>query len=348
VTGPPPDRSEALAALVGRPSGPVSIGRDTVDANMIRHWCEAMGDENPVYRTDAAARAVGLPGLIAPPTMVQAWIMTGLAGTQARERARAAAAAAPLDPGASPQEQMMALFDEEGLTSVVATNCEQEYVRPLVPGERVLISSVIEAISDRKQTALGEGRFATSSLRFVAVPDESVGDAPDPAELAASGDLVATMTWRIFKFAPKPPPPASDTAADRPGVRAPPLTEDNAFFFEGARRHELLIQRCADCGLLRHPPSPACARCRSFAWDAVAASGRGQVYSFVVVHHPQVRAFDYPLPIALVELEEGTRLVAELVGVEPAAVEIGTPVAVEFVDHDEELTVPVFRPVGSS
>jgi uncharacterized OB-fold protein len=84
--------------------------------------------------------------------------------------------------------------------------------------------------------------------------------------------------------------------------------------------------------------------CRSFEWDTVVASGRGTVYSYVVVHHPQVPAFDYPLPIAVVELEEGTRLVADLVGVEPDAVTIGMPVTVEFVTVDDELTLPMFRP----
>jgi len=132
--------------------------------------------------------------------------------------------------------------------------------------------------------------------------------------------------------------------ASRPLRPRPALTEDNSFFFEGARQGRLLIQRCASCGILRHPPRPACASCRSFEWDTVEASGRGTVYSYVVVHHPQVPAFDYPLPIAVVELEEGTRLVADLVGIEPAAVHIGLPVAVEFVVTDDELTLPMFRP----
>jgi uncharacterized OB-fold protein len=135
----------------------------------------------------------------------------------------------------------------------------------------------------------------------------------------------------------------TDTAA-RPLRPRPALTEDNTFFFEGTKDGTLLIQRCASCGTLRHPPRPACAVCRSFEWDTVTSSGRGTVYSYVVVHHPQVPAFDYPLPIAVVELEEGTRLVADLVGVAPDAVRIGMPVAVEFVAVDDELTLPLFRP----
>jgi uncharacterized OB-fold protein len=133
-------------------------------------------------------------------------------------------------------------------------------------------------------------------------------------------------------------------AAPRPLRPRPALTEDNAFFFEGTAENRLLIQRCASCGALRHPPRPACAVCRSFEWDTVTSTGRGHVYSYVVVHHPQVPAFDYPLPIAVVELDEGTRLVADLVGVEPDAVRIGMPVAVEFVAVDDELTLPMFRP----
>jgi uncharacterized OB-fold protein len=135
----------------------------------------------------------------------------------------------------------------------------------------------------------------------------------------------------------------TDTAS-RPLRPRPALTQDNAFFFEGARQGKLLIQRCGSCGTLRHPPRPACVVCRSFEWDTLEATGRGTVYSYVVVHHPQVPAFDYPLPIAVVELEEGTRLVADIVGLAPEAVTIGMPVVVDFVAVDDELTLPMFRP----
>jgi 3-oxo-4,17-pregnadiene-20-carboxyl-CoA hydratase alpha subunit len=136
----------------------------------------------------------------------------------------------------------------------------------------------------------------------------------------------------------------SDETATRPLRPRPAITQDNAFFFDGARAGQLLIQRCGSCGVLRHPPRPACAECRSFEWDTVVASGRGTVYSYVVVHHPQVPAFDYPLVVAVVELEEGTRLVANLLGVEPDAVRIGAPVVAEFVAVDDEMTLPMFRP----
>jgi uncharacterized OB-fold protein len=136
----------------------------------------------------------------------------------------------------------------------------------------------------------------------------------------------------------------TDATTERPIRPRPALTQDNAFFFEGARQGKLLIQRCGSCGTLRHPPRPACVVCRSFEWDTLEATGRGTVYSYVVVHHPQVPAFDYPLPIAVVELEEGTRLVADIVGLAPEAVTIGMPVVVDFVAVDDELTLPMFRP----
>jgi len=70
------------------------------------------------------------------------------------------------------------------------------------------------------------------------------------------------------------------------------------------------------------------------------------VFSFVVNHYPQVPAFDYPLAVGLIELEEGTRLVANVIGIDPSEVRIGMPVVVEFVDHDPELTLAAFHPAG--
>ncbi|HEY2304041.1 MAG TPA: OB-fold domain-containing protein [Acidimicrobiales bacterium] len=139
---------------------------------------------------------------------------------------------------------------------------------------------------------------------------------------------------------------APERRGDRPNRPRPALTEDNAWWFEACRRHRLLIQRCTACGVLRHPPEPACGTCQSFEWDTVDASGQGTVYSFVVNHHPQVAAFDYPFAVGLIELEEGTRLVANVIGIEPAGITVGLPVEVVFVDHDPDLSLPAFRPAG--
>ena len=72
------------------------------------------------------------------------------------------------------------------------------------------------------------------------------------------------------------------------------------------------------------------------------------MYSYVVVHYPQVPSFEYPLPIGLIELEEGTRVVANLGGIEPDAIAIGMAVQAEFVDYDDELSLPVFVPAGTA
>jgi uncharacterized OB-fold protein len=149
---------------------------------------------------------------------------------------------------------------------------------------------------------------------------------------------VATMHFRILKYLP----PAKQ--AVRPPRPRPALTQDNAFWFEGAQAHRLLIQHCLSCGTLRHPPLPACAVCGSLDWDVVESSGKGTLYSYVVVHYPQVASFEYPLPIGLIELEEGTRVVANLSGVERDDIEIGMALQAEFVDFDEDLSLPVFVP----
>jgi len=338
-----PDHSVQLEGLVGRAAGAPNLSPHAVNAPMIRHWVEAMGDENPVYVSDEAARAAGYDGLIAPPTMLQAWIMRGLRASIALEEARAAGG----EQGSGPNEVMMALLDDEGLTSVVATNCEQHYGRPLVVGDRLLVRSVIESISDPKRTGLGTGRFITTRMDFVAVPD---ADAPEgesvPAEqvqaLFDAGEPVATQRFRILKYLPP------DRTPPRPPRPRPAVTQDNAFWFEGAREHKLLIQRCTSCGTLRHPPLPGCGHCGSLEWDTVEASGRGTLYSYVVVHYPQVAAFEYPLPIGLVELEEGTRVVANIGGVEPDSISVGMELQAEFVDHDEELSLPLFVPAASA
>ena len=189
----------------------------------------------------------------------------------------------------------------------------------------------------------------TTRSDYVAVPDSAITDDADPAVLAAGGEPVGSMRFRMLKFRPPAVAPRIPAEAPaRPRRPRPAVTPDNAFFYQGAREGKLLIQRCAGCRTLRHPPSPACGRCRSLDWDTVEASGRGELYSYVVVHHPQVPAFEYPLPIALVALEEGTRLVANLEGVDPADLEIGMALEARLVPVDDDLSLPVFRPAGSS
>jgi len=125
---------------------------------------------------------------------------------------------------------------------------------------------------------------------------------------------------------------------------APSMTADTQFFWDAAKQHRLLIQRCLGCGVLRHPPRPMCPQCNALEWDTIEASGRGTVYSFVMPRHPPLPWFDDGYIVALVELEEGTRLVSNLVDVAPDAVSIGMPVEVRFEEFDGGLVLPLFAP----
>lgn len=367
---------EGRAATVG------GIGRDPVNAPMIRHWCEAMEDAHPGYRG---------PDAVAPPTMLQAWTMGGLAGHAGR-------------PGRSDtNDELFSLLDGAGCTSVVATDCEQEYLRPLRLGDEITFDSMIESVSERKTTKLGTGYFITTRM-----------------DVRAGGELAGTHRFRILKYAParrnpqgdegpagvsaakgagrttdttdtaspadsataastaapaapvgpaepvgatgfavpvgsaapigSAPPvgsaePIGTGAAPRPGSSRPRpvVNRDNAGFWEGVGHRRLLIQRCTGCGTLRFPWLPGCNTCGGPEWDTVEASGEGTVYSYVVMHHPSFPAFDPPYAVGLIELAEGVRMVSNVVGVPHDHVRVGMPVRLEFRQYDEELLLPVFR-----
>jgi uncharacterized protein len=242
---------------------------------------------------------------LAPPAMAQVWTMYGLGGER---------------PPDDPLGAMTAILDEAGFTSVVATNSEQTYHRYLRPGEHVSVSSRLADVAGPKRTALGEGWFVTTLSTWY------VGDEP-----------VAEMMFRVLKFRPGQPKVAA-------GVLRPVVSQDTAFFWEGAALGELRVQRCGACKALRHPPGPACPACEALEPEYVVASGLGEVYSYVVHHHPPVPGKELPFVVALVELEEGVRVLAELADVPADEVRIGLPVRISFVTVDDELTLPVWRP----
>lgn len=128
---------------------------------------------------------------------------------------------------------------------------------------------------------------------------------------------------------------------------APSMNPDTQFFWDGAKEHRLLVQRCSACNRLRHPPRPMCPTCNSLEWTAVEVSGRGTVFSFVMPRHPQYPWFEPDYIVALVELEERVRLVTNLVDVTPAAVTIGMAVKVRFDEFDGGLVLPMFAPVAA-
>lgn len=132
------------------------------------------------------------------------------------------------------------------------------------------------------------------------------------------------------------------------GVIRPMVNRDSAFFWEGTMLGELRIPQCKACGALRFPPGPACTECEAFDRGHVVASGRGTVFSYVVHRHPPVPGKELPIVIALIDLEEGVRMVGEVVDVvsddgQDAEIEIGMPVAVGFRRVDDDLTLPIWR-----
>jgi uncharacterized OB-fold protein len=179
-------------------------------------------------------------------------------------------------------------------------------------------------VTGPKRTALGEGWFVTTRSTWF-----------------SAGEPVATMDFRILKF--RPPETAPPATGSETPMR-PQVTPDTAFFWDGTAVGELRIQRCARCGALRHPPGPMCPACGDEKPGYIVAAGTGEVYSYVVHHHPPVPGKRLPMVVALVELSEGVRMVGEMPGVRPDQVRIGLPVRVAFQRIDDNLTLPVWQP----
>ena len=124
----------------------------------------------------------------------------------------------------------------------------------------------------------------------------------------------------------------------------PAITPEMRPYFDGAKRQQLWIQRCTTCGTHRWPARPLCSQCLSDAAAWVHASGRGEVFSFVVMHqvyHPGFAA-EVPHAVVIVKLAEGPKLISNLVGVDPHAIRIGMPVRVVFDAITPEVTLPKF------
>jgi hypothetical protein len=180
---PEDDFRAKLDALVGRPVGSAtpSAGPDPVNQPMIRHWAAAFEDANPVYTDpDAAARSV-FGEIVSPPVMLQTWtfptpIITGMA-----ERGGS--------PTESSGESLLDVLDEAGFTATLASNSEFEIERYLRLGETVASSTVVESISDEKQTRIGRGHFLTWLTTY------TTGD----------GEVVGRQRFRILKFKPEAP-----------------------------------------------------------------------------------------------------------------------------------------------
>ncbi|MBP6104895.1 MAG: bifunctional MaoC family dehydratase N-terminal/OB-fold nucleic acid binding domain-containing protein [Steroidobacteraceae bacterium] len=282
-----------VQAMLGREALPPQTAVDPVNLPMIRRWCEAMGERNPLH----------LEGDVAPPAMLFVWTMSHFRPDLSRE----GGSLLGLD-----------LVDAAGFTSVVATNIEEEYCRDLRCGDVITQRVTLDAISGEKKTGLGVGHFVT--FRYECHDQK--------------GELVGRTLFRILKFRAR--------AKQLPHPR-PAITRDSAFFWEGLNQRKLLVRKCGECERLHHPPGPMCPECQSLEWTALQCSGRGKIHSFVVVHQPQIPGFKYPLPVALVDLEEGVRVVANLLDIQPGEVRIDMPVEVQFVEVEKDFVIPAFR-----
>ncbi|MGH3248587.1 MAG: OB-fold domain-containing protein, partial [Trebonia sp.] len=287
----------------------------------------AAGDSKPRLARDPVnlptirnwLEAIGDPGGtrcpdLAPAAMIQVWTMPGLHGARADD---------------DPLGAMTALLDEAGYTAVVATNCDQAYHRSVGLGERLAVSARLVDVTGPKRTALGEGWFVTTRNTWT-----------------SAGEPVATMDFRVLKYAAGPGGPPPSTPSGSAALR-PVVSPDTEFFWAGTAAGELRVQRCGGCGALRHPPGPRCPSCGAMTAGYVVAGGTGEVYSYVVHHHPPVPGKNLPVVIALVQLPEGVRITGELLGAGRDQVRIGLPVRAEFVRVDDQLTLPAWRAASS-
>jgi uncharacterized OB-fold protein len=125
----------------------------------------------------------------------------------------------------------------------------------------------------------------------------------------------------------------------------PEPTPETQHFWRGAREGELRLQRCLDCSVPYFPPRPFCPRCSSRDIEVFAASGRARLYSYVISHRP-APGFEPPYAIAIVELDEGPRMMTNLVEVAqtPEALVLDMALEVVFEPLSDEISLPLFRP----
>ena len=312
-----------IQAYVGREVSAPKRGLDDVNAAMIRHFSEVLGDENPVYSDPEFAAGSSKGGLIAPPTMLQVWSMEGfpMAG----------------EPKMDVQRELHQVFDEHGFTGVLGTNTTSEYYRDLKPGDQITAHCVVESISEQKATARGIGYFIETLYTFTDQNDEEVGK----------------IVFRVLKFVPNDSnsAAASDQGENDGMPEAPhrihsPRGHDNAWWWEAVDQGVVLIQRCKNCATLRHPPRPMCGECQSMEWDSIESTLEGEVFSFTQLHYPKFPGYPNPLICAVISLAEGTRIVSNIVGCEPDDVHIGMKVTGKVEQVDDKTMLPQFYPTS--
>ena len=306
---------DKIYAYVGRQCPPTPA-KDNVNIPMIRHWTEVMGETNPAYTNEEWAAQSKRGKTIAPPAMMYVWGQEGF----------------PVTTGRTPdvQSDLVELFNEYGFTGVLGTNVKQEYFKEVSPGDTVIMEVTVDNISERKTTGRGTGYFFETLATFT---DQH-------------GDRIGTQRFKVLKFIPLEQPAAapSEDKLEAPTRIASPRGHDNKWWWDACDEGKILIQRCKNCQTLRHPPRPMCGECQSLEWDSIESSLDGEVLSHTELHHPKVPGYPSPLLCAVIKLGEGTNLVANVVGCDPADLHIGMQVKGKVEQVDEKTMLPQFYP----
>ena len=123
----------------------------------------------------------------------------------------------------------------------------------------------------------------------------------------------------------------------------PSLNPDQATFYDYCKNGELRFPKCTECGSFRFPPEVTCPKCTATSHEWLPVSGRGTVFSWVVMTRAYHPAFEPPYAVAIIELEEGPRLYSNVLGVDPHSITQDMPVIVGFEKIDDEHTIPFFH-----
>jgi len=127
----------------------------------------------------------------------------------------------------------------------------------------------------------------------------------------------------------------------------PEVNEKTARYWEGCREHKLLLPKCRACGEIFFFPNHFCPRCLSEDLEWIQSSGAGKVHTFSVIERPPIQSFaaDVPYVVAIIELDEGPRMMSNIIEIAPGDVRVDMPVEVVFEDVTDDVTLPKFRPI---
>lgn len=300
---------DKIKPLLNRRVGPYK-SFNPVSRTQVWQWCTAMGDDNPLYLSGDT--------VVAPPTMMQMWTMRDAKGNY------------PAGSSEDNPYEILKIMEQHGYAGVMAVSYDQTFHRYLEEGDSVHHYSTIVHVTDEKSTAVGKGFFVTELAQYFDQNDECFAE--------------AKITYFQYQ-APKRPASQPKSGGPMKIQRVAPIENyDNEHYWEGLRQGKLLIQRCTSCNTLRHPPQPMCEKCQSLEWDTVESQGKGTVYTYTVMHYPEIPPFDYPNAIVLVDLDEGVRVVSQLEGCKPDDIQIGMAVEMDIKEVQEGMSLPIFKP----